>query len=191
LRWSTRRKAAPAEGNLSSNNKTSLVMSELLYFEQQEFDFADALVVLDVDGTIVPDAGQIAPAEAVAKVNAMKARGNEVWLCSNSRRGNYAERLKVLGAQLQVAICPVVFRKPNVQAIDGLEHKGKPLVVIGDKDLTDGLLARRAGARFIKVKRKLDPADRLSSRMANLIDIVFGPPAVLIWDAFSALSIRL
>jgi predicted HAD superfamily phosphohydrolase YqeG len=78
-----------------------------------------------------------------------------------------------------------------LQAIGGLELRRKAMVVVGDKDLTDGLLARRAGARFIKVRRKLDPADRLSSRMANLIDLVFGPPAVLIWDAFSAVSIRL
>jgi hypothetical protein len=48
------------------------------------------------------------------------------------------------------------------------------------------LLARRAGARFIKVRRKLDPADRLSSRMANLIDAVFGPIAIFLWDAFCA-----
>ncbi|HLH98677.1 MAG TPA: HAD-IIIA family hydrolase [Xanthobacteraceae bacterium] len=166
-------------------------MSQLLYFEQQDFAFANAVVVLDVDGTIVPDAGQVAPPEAVAKVNEIKSRGNEICLCSNSRRGNYAERLAMLGAQLQVSICPVLFRKPSLQAIASLERKGRPMVVIGDKDLTDGLLARRAGARFIKVRRKLDPADRLSSRMANVIDIVFGPPAVLIWDALSALSIRL
>jgi HAD superfamily hydrolase (TIGR01662 family) len=167
------------------------MMSELLYFEQHPFDFENALVVLDVDGTIVPDSGQVAPAEAIAKVNEIKSRGNEICLCSNSRRGNYAERLEVLGAQLDVNICPVLFRKPSLQAIASLEPKGRAMVVIGDKDLTDGLLARRAGARFIKVRRKLDPADRLSSRMANLIDIVFGPPAVLIWDALSALSIRL
>jgi HAD superfamily phosphatase (TIGR01668 family) len=166
-------------------------MTALLYFEQQQFDFANTLVVLDVDGTIVPDSGQIAPASAVEKIVAMKAKGNEVCLCSNSRRGNYTERLAALGAQLEVRVCPVVFRKPSIKAIADLEHKGRAVVVIGDKDLTDGLLARRAGARFIKVKRKLDPADRLSSRMANAFDMVFGPPAVLIWDALSALSIRL
>ena len=39
-------------------------------------------------------------------------------------------------------------------------------------------------ARLIKVRRKLDPADRLSSRMANVIDLVFGPIAMFLWDAF-------
>ena len=165
-------------------------MSELLYFEQHNFAFENTLVILDVDGTIVPDSGQVAPPEAVEKVNDIKSRGNEICLCSNSRRGNYAERLAALGSQLEVSVCPVVFRKPSLDAIAGLESKGRAMVVIGDKDLTDGLLARRAGARFIKVKRKLDPADRLSSRMANVIDIVFGPPAVLLWDVLNALSIR-
>ena len=68
---------------------------------------------------------------------------------------------------------------------------GRALVVIGDKDLTDGLLARRAGGRFIKVLRKLDPGDRLSSRMANLFDNTCGPIAIFLWDALSRLSIRL
>jgi predicted HAD superfamily phosphohydrolase YqeG len=80
----------------------------------------------------------------------------------------------------------VRFRKPSIAAIAALERKSRALIVIGDKDLTDGLLARRVGARFIKVRRKLDPADRLSSRMANLIDTVFGPPAIFLWDAFCA-----
>ncbi len=158
----------------------------LLYFEQHIFPIENSLVILDIDGTLVPDCGQVASAPVVAKVQELKARGNEVRLCSNSRRGNYAERLEAIAAQLEVGVCPVVFRKPSTLAIAGLERNGRPLVVIGDKDLTDGLLARRAGAHFIKVRRKLDPADRLSSRMANLIDTVFGPIALFLWDNFCA-----
>jgi predicted HAD superfamily phosphohydrolase YqeG len=160
----------------------------LLYFEQHTFDFANSLVILDIDGTLVPDCGRVASVAVVAKVQALKARGNEVRLCSNSRRDDYAERLAEIAAQLEVGVCPVVFRKPSMLAISGLDRDGRPLVVIGDKDLTDGLLARRVGGHFIKVRRKLDPADRLSSRMANLIDTVFGPIAIFLWDAFCALS---
>jgi predicted HAD superfamily phosphohydrolase YqeG len=154
----------------------------LLYFEQHTFPIENSLVILDIDGTLVPDCGRVASAAVVAKVQALKAQGNEVRLCSNSRRGNFAERLDAVAAQLEVGVCPVVFRKPSMLAIAGLKRNGRPLVVIGDKDLTDGLLARRAGARFIKVRRKLDPADRLSSRMANLIDTIFGPIAIFLWD---------
>ena len=37
------------------------------------------------------------------------------------------------------------------------------------------------------VRRKIDPADRPISRLTNLIDDVFGPIALFLWDAFSAL----
>ena len=166
-------------------------MGGLLYFEQQAFRFSNALVILDVDGTIVADCGRDAAAAVIRQVEALKAAGNEIRLCSNSRRGDYAARLERLAAQLEVGVCPVSFRKPSTLVISGLDRNGRELVVIGDKDLTDGLLARRAGARFIKVRRKLDPADRLSSRMANLIDAVFGPIALFLWDASRALSVRL
>jgi predicted HAD superfamily phosphohydrolase YqeG len=158
----------------------------LLYFEQHTFHFANFLVILDIDGTLVPDCGRVASAAVVGKVRELKAQGNEVRLCSNSRRGNYAERLAAIAAQLEVGVCPVVFRKPSMLTISGLDRRGRALVVIGDKDLTDGLLARRADAQFIKVRRKLDPADRLSSRMANQIDTVFGPIALFLWDSFCA-----
>ena len=161
-------------------------MSDLLYFEQHTFQFENCLVILDIDGTLVPDCGQVASALVVEKVQELKARRNEVRLCSNSRRGNYAQRLDAIAAQLGVGVCPVVFRKPSTLAISGIDRKGRELVVIGDKDLTDGLLARRVGGQFIKVRRMLDPADRLSSRMANLIDLVFGPPAIFLWDTFCA-----
>jgi HAD superfamily hydrolase (TIGR01662 family) len=160
--------------------------SELREFEELAFHFANSLVILDIDGTLVPDCGRVASAAVVDKVRELKQQGNEVRLCSNSRRGNYAQRLDAIAAQLGVGVCPVVFRKPSTLAISGIDRKGRELVVIGDKDLTDGLLARRVGGQFIKVRRKLDPADRLSSRMANLIDLVFGPPAIFLWDTFCA-----
>ena len=161
-------------------------MSELLYFEQHAFDFRDALVALDVDGTIVADSEDNVSPAVLAQVRAMKAAGNEIQLCSNSRRPDYAMRLNRLASQLEITVCPVPFRKPSTSAVAALDRKGRSLIVIGDKDLTDGLLARRVGARFIKVRRKLDPADRLSSRMANLFDTVFGPPTIFLWDAFCA-----
>jgi predicted HAD superfamily phosphohydrolase YqeG len=151
-------------------------------FEQQAFDFSNALVVLDVDGTLVPDCGRRASRAAIGKVIELKERGNEIRLCSNSRRGDYAERLAALASQLDVGVCPVMFRKPSKLVLSGLDWRGRELIVIGDKDLTDGLLARRAGARFIKVRRKTDPADRLSSRLANLFDNTFGPIALYLWD---------
>jgi predicted HAD superfamily phosphohydrolase YqeG len=181
--------SALSPGTRLKKEKMAAAMG-LLYFEQHTFRFENSLVILDIDGTIVPDCGRVASAAVLEKVRELKAQGNEVRLCSNSRRGNYAQRLDAIAAQLDVGVCPVVFRKPSALAISGIDRKGRALVVIGDKDLTDGLLARRVGAQFIKVRRKLDPADRLSSRMANLIDAVFGRAAIFLWDALNALSRR-
>src|ERR1700686_542630 len=97
----------------------------LLYFEQHTFQIENSLVILDIDGTIVPDCGRVASAAVVEKVVELKAQGNEVRLCSNSRRGNYAERLDAIAAQLEVGVCPVVFRKPSTLAISGLDRKGR------------------------------------------------------------------
>src|ERR1700722_8900485 len=99
----------------------------LLYFEQHAFRFENSLVILDIDGTLVPDCGRIASAAVVEKVLELKAQGNEVRLCSNSRRGNYAQRLAALATQLEVGVCPVVFRKPSTLAIAGLDRKGRQL----------------------------------------------------------------
>jgi predicted HAD superfamily phosphohydrolase YqeG len=150
-------------------------------FEEQTFDFTNALVILDVDGTIVPDCGRVASDAVVRKVMELKRRGNVIRLCSNSRRRDYAERLAALGAQLDVNVCPVPSRKPSKLALSGVDLGDRALVVVGDKDLTDGLLARRAGAQFVKVRRKLDPADRFVSRLANLFDDLFGPIALFLW----------
>jgi len=156
-------------------------------FEQHTFDFTNAVVILDVDGTIVPDCGRTASEAVVRKVIELKRRGNVIRLCSNSRRSDYAERLAELGAQLDVDVCPVPSRKPSKLALSGVDVGGRALVVIGDKDLTDGLLARRVGARFIKVRRKLDPEDRFVSKLANLFDNTFGPIALYLWDLQQAL----
>jgi predicted HAD superfamily phosphohydrolase YqeG len=164
--------------------------NELRDFERLAIDVANSLVILDIDGTLVPDCGRVASAAVVEKVIELKRQGNEVRLCSNSRRCNFAERLAAIAAQLDVGVCPVLFRKPSPLALSGVDRKGRALVVIGDKDLTDGLLARRVGGHFIKVRRKLDPADRISSRMANLIDNVFGPVAIFLWDSVMPLLRR-
>ena len=158
----------------------------LRYFEDQAFQLTDTLVILDVDGTIVPDCGWRASAPVIGKVDELKAQGNEVYLCSNSRRSDYADRLAAMASQLGVGACPGSLRKPSMAMLQGLDRRGRAVVVIGDKDLTDGLLARRAGAQFIKVRRKLDPADRLVSRVTNLVDQALGPIALLLWDRLFA-----
>jgi predicted HAD superfamily phosphohydrolase YqeG len=161
---------------------------DLLYFEQNAFDVANSLVLLDVDGTIVPDCGRTASPAVVGKVSELKRCGNEVRLCSNSRRGAYQERLAALAAQLDVGVCATTVRKPSPSVLSALERKGRAIVIIGDKDLTDGLLACLTRSRFIKVRRKVDPADRPVSRLTNFLDDTFGPIALTLWRSLDPLS---
>jgi HAD superfamily phosphatase (TIGR01668 family) len=158
----------------------------LRYFEDQAFDLSNAIVVVDVDGTIVPDCGQTVSAPVRDKIAELKVRGNELWICSNSRRTGYAARLAAIAAQLDVRLAPASFRKPNPLALRGIERAGRTLVIIGDKDLTDGMLARWSGARFIKVRRMVDPADRPVSYLTSLFDDVFWPIVLFLWDSIFA-----
>jgi HAD superfamily phosphatase (TIGR01668 family) len=152
------------------------------YFEDLGLDVANAVVILDLDGTLVPDCGTRASPAVVAKVRELKARGNDVHLCSNSRRPGYAARIDALASQLEISASPVPSRKPSLRALEGIDLAGRAVVIVGDKDLTDGLLARRSGARFVKVRRKVDPGDRPVSRLTSWMDDVFGPIALFLWD---------
>jgi HAD superfamily phosphatase (TIGR01668 family) len=152
------------------------------YFEDLGLDVANAVVILDLDGTLVPDCGTRASPAVVAKVRELKARGNDVHLCSNSRRPGYAARIAALASQLGIPASPVPARKPSRRALEGIDLAGRPVVIVGDKDLTDGLLARRCGARFVKVRRKVDPGDRAVASLTSWIDDVFGPIALFLWD---------
>ena len=154
----------------------------LHYFEDHAFECTNALVLLDVDGTVMPDGANSSSAAVVDKVREIKALGNEVYLCSNSRRPNYEARLAAIALQLGVRVCPGRIRKPIPLVLSGLDRDGRRLVVVGDKDLTDGLLARLTGAQFIKVRRKVDAIDRPVARLTSLFDDVFGPIVLFLWD---------
>src|SRR5260370_34807803 len=102
-------------------------MGALLYFEQHAFQFENSLVILDVDGTLVPDCGRVATDAVNGKVLGLKAKGNEVRLCSNSRRGDYAGRLAARASQLGVGWCPGAFRKRSTLATSGLHRNAREL----------------------------------------------------------------
>jgi decaprenyl-phosphate phosphoribosyltransferase len=112
--------------------------------------FDGCAVVLDVDGTLLPDGEQMVGAAVAARVAEIAAR-NVIYLASNKRD---AARLKALAARLGVRHLPRRHRKPSVRVLDEMaaEDRARPLVVVGDRWLTDGLLAARVGGRFFRVQ---------------------------------------
>lgn len=119
----------------------------------------NAVVILDIDGTLLADnklVGGEAPSTidaidgaTLAKVRELGGR-NQVYLVSNGKDHGRRERI---AAQIgNVKYHPTDFYKPNPKSVRGiLPQDERAVFVIGDKLLTDGLLALRIDAPFIQV----------------------------------------
>lgn len=107
-----------------------------------------ALVILDVDGTLVADGEEIVPEESRAALIALASRA-DVYVCSNGRRGERLSKI-VVGTGAHVLETP--FRKPDPRVLGSIDRAGRRVVVVGDKYLTDGLLAVRTHAVFYRVR---------------------------------------
>lgn len=112
----------------------------------------DALIILDIDGTLTLSGAAEVPPPFAEKVRAF-ARENTVYLCSNKKK---KMRDKTVAEMLGVKWIDTPHRKPSVRVLESItpeERAGKSLIVIGDKMLTDGLLAFALGAHFFWVER--------------------------------------
>ena len=131
-------------------------------------------IILDIDGTLVPDGGEVFAGEVINQVREL-AEHNTVHLCSN---GGREERDKKFAKLTGATWLSSTAGKPSVKVVKNSIPFDQPILVIGDKLLTDGLLAKRLkNARFIKVKRlsvapcllytSPSPRDRTRSRMPS------------------------
>ncbi|MBN1494616.1 GtrA family protein [Candidatus Peregrinibacteria bacterium] len=130
-------------------------------------DILDMTVILDIDGTIVADNCDEIAAETMVAVETLK-KHNTVYLCTNSfNRIRNAKVEKLLGLK----IADMKHKKPSKKILETMfvENPSR-LVVIGDKFLTDGLFAKRIGAQFLMVKRKLSFNEPLLVKVINFID---------------------
>src|SRR3989344_719528 len=110
----------------------------------------DCLVALDIDGTLGPHGCEELAPGILQQIAILVVGGNLVRLGSNQNDS------RALG--------------------DVPEHlKERPLVVIGDKVLTDGRFAKRLGARFYKVKIVRSDDDPWSVRTHYALDWLVRP----------------
>lgn len=128
-------------------------------------DIRNRAVILDIDGTLVPAGGREVPEDIAAGVESLKAH-NDVFLLSNK---NLPRRNAQVAQALGVPLVQSAFRKPDPRALRGLPLK-HPLMVLGDKFLTDGLLAAFAGGEFVRVRRITGAAEPWPDRLFNAID---------------------
>jgi predicted HAD superfamily phosphohydrolase YqeG len=131
-------------------------------------------IILDIDGTLVSDSSvEISPA-TVQTVEQLKQR-NRVYACSNSKN---RIRNKQIADLLDVPLLDFCRRKPFREAI-GERSDFNDILVIGDKWLTDGLLAVNLEAEFCKVDTVSDGRETLYIRLVNFFDALLGN--IIVW----------
>jgi len=134
----------------------------------------DCLVALDIDGTLGPHGCEELAPGILQQIAILVVGGNLVRLVSNNTDSGRAKRLAAI---LGVEVAESAHYKPDPRALgDVPEHlKERPLVVIGDKVLTDGRFAKRLGARFYKVKIVRSDDDPWSVRTHYALDWLVRP----------------
>jgi len=124
-------------------------------------------VILDVDGTLTADGGTDPGSAVLAKILELK-ENNSVFLSTNKKDFN---RNAEISRRLNTQFLSTIFHKPDARVAQSLPPALRPtIVVVGDKFVTDGLLARNLKAKFVKVKRIVSPRDSLTNKLIYFVD---------------------
>lgn len=137
-----------------------------LPFEQLNVPAVPSTVFLDVDGTLVPDGGSVVDPSVRDAVVRWKA-SHRVLLCSNTPQRS---RVDAIAHQLGCEVANRRFRKPNPEILREAGSPTGPVLVVGDRGVTDGLFARRIKAGFIRTLPRRSRTDRPMARLAYLLD---------------------
>ena len=132
--------------------------TDIEYFENHTF-------IIDVDGTLTLDKNKDISSSVFNKLIKLKERNN-LYLCSNGSWENAKKFAEMSGCSYLVCKKPFtgVFNK-ILKNIDK-----ERVVVVGDKYLTDGLLAKFLGVKFIKVDHLSCRDDSLVAKLSYILD---------------------
>ena len=142
---------------------------EVPYFHDLDVSHIhDSVVLLDVDGALCPhNAREIAP--AVRRTVERLRASNELYICSNNAD---RERTAAVAHTLGVPVLAMGGRKPYPDIHTHIPPN-KPVVVIGDKWITDGRQARLAGGHYIRVRRYRDGKEDILTRLSYVLDALW------------------
>ncbi len=130
--------------------------------------FARCRIIVDIDGTLTCPSRDDVRDDVMAVLHALQ-RANDVVLFSNNFDGARSRRI---AASLSVPYLDASCRKPRRAVADALPPSDRPIVVIGDKFLTDELFAVFVGARYVRVRRYMCRNDSLFARVGCVFDDV-------------------
>ena len=138
-----------------------------------QFESTGNTIVLDIDGTLAPAGSLAVPAWVIQAVSRLKET-NTVYLFSNK---NLPERNMRVSMLLGVPLIDSPYAKPNPKVLATMPAG---TLVVGDKYLTDGLLAYFTGNEFIKVERLTAPDEPWADKLLSAVDDVVGA----MWSLF-------
>lgn len=130
-------------------------------------DLKNHTIILDIDGVVMAHAEKTVPDETRRYIETLKAR-NDMYIVSN---GFSKKRKAYTSEALGIPWVDSGYRKPSTRIMRFIDYNvEKPLVVIGDKILTDGLFAYRIKAQLLLIDRRLSSQDPLITRITYWID---------------------
>lgn len=150
------------------------ILVKEVWFEELDFSGVQKkLILLDIDGTLLPNnTAELSP-PVLQKIKELKNH-NLVWLCTNSKNH---QRNQSIAATAAIPLSNPNARKPSKKILGNIPPADQQLakIVIGDAFLIDGLCALRIDAEFWKIKRKISPdSDRWFIRLFYFVDnIIF------------------
>ncbi|QSH39695.1 HAD family hydrolase [Candidatus Kaiserbacteria bacterium] len=124
-------------------------------------------IILDIDGVVMAHAERVVPDETRRYIEILKAK-NDIHIVSN---GLSKKRKVYTSEALDIPWVDSGCRKPNKRILSFMEYdEEKPMVIIGDKILTDGLFAIRIKAKPLLLERRVTDTDPLITKVTYLID---------------------
>lgn len=142
------------------------------YFRELNLNILkDKVVILDVDGTITYDKEQEVGHLEKLQLEKLKDIVQNVFLVSNGDK----DRTKKM-AEIHEILCHISeYQKPHRKVLHAFPHVVKSdLVILGDKFLTDGLLALQAGIPFLHVKSLVRGSEPMFDKLVFYIDDLIG-----------------
>ncbi len=153
------------------------------YFWGTDFShLVEVSVILDVDNTVMA-AGETHPRkEAVDKVRSLLQNKNRVYLCSNFKDHH---RNEAVAHYLGIPYLRTPYLKPSPKVIETVLI-ARPIFVIGDKFLTDGMFAQNINSEFIKVRSVVSRREPLYGLISVIIDSIVGRAVYRLYANLSA-----
>ncbi len=136
------------------------------FLDLKVHEYRNHTILLDVDGTLCEDGGEVVSRSYVEKVHELSLH-NTVLLFSNGRIERNLNLAKILG----ISVISFALRKPFVWFKQDIQ---KPVLVVGDKYTTDGLCAGLRGYSFFKVSSLRKERESLFTRFTYGLDRLIG-----------------